>query len=897
MTQQIPFIGRENELARIDSLIQEWGTRRVLCIQGPGGIGKTRLLQEVRKRYGSAASAESPLMVADIIDFDDRTFHVAHNVGREIARLLGEKEFEPYFQVLLDWHRMEIGGVSAPRLEETALAVNETFLFCFNKISVHKRVVLLFDTTDALTGTDLWDYIISFTHHMTNCLIIISGRDAGEIYEKLYPHLGQDVQLIDLQPLPEIDRKSYLQQKERLLHLTIEPELAQKILFLSEGKPILLDLAAEWLARNIPLAWLTDCSLEELQSLPDDQQKQWQEEFEHQLVAPVAETRQPLDWLILIMARVYPLDVAMIAYLLDISENEASELSNESRNYVFVKSLPDGRISLHDEMRRMVNTYVWPEVDPDGDRQRQESQRAVDYLEREIELLTDEIADLVTTEQTARNSADAQLELSTFVERERSERNLWVLRGRLLDNILFTNLSAGVEAFARMFDEATQMYRLRFRETLLVSVQEYADRCSPKQRYEIDIRRVKHLLDWGEYSQAKSVAGVLLDRLDILPEWRIDILIQRGNVEVRLGSLYEAVADFERAEQISKEHTLQAWLMRALNARGWAYRNLSDYDAALEDYLASYQLSLQLNDLQQTASILNNMGYVHALMGKREIAFDQCQVALRLRQDVGSPKEVGATYSTLGEIARLYDQPAEAMTYYTKALDIFTRENDIEWMSTVRCGRGVAFLQQNELRRAEEDLKWALGTCSTNLVPQILHYLGRVYWENKELEHACEWFEKCRSLSRQIGEKVYDFRSFADLLDLYWELGYYHQWQECKSELESRYAENKNNSVRGSALRKIADLAICHGDYDAAVSLYKLGLPLTVKYTIRSSHLIGEQLRNTDQRIRSCVAGSVVSKLGTDMVQFWNENKELVTTSPEALLIFYRWQREGESRE
>jgi len=37
-------------------------------------------------------------------------------------------------------------------------------------------------------------------------------------------------------------------------------------------------------------------------------------------------------------------------------------------NYVFVKQLPDGRISLHDEMRRMVNEYVWPQVDPDRER-------------------------------------------------------------------------------------------------------------------------------------------------------------------------------------------------------------------------------------------------------------------------------------------------------------------------------------------------------------------------------------------------------------------------------------------------------------------------------------------------------------------------------------------------
>ena len=50
MPEQVSFIGRETELARVKQLITKWGTCRVLCVFGDGGIGKTRLLQEVRRR-------------------------------------------------------------------------------------------------------------------------------------------------------------------------------------------------------------------------------------------------------------------------------------------------------------------------------------------------------------------------------------------------------------------------------------------------------------------------------------------------------------------------------------------------------------------------------------------------------------------------------------------------------------------------------------------------------------------------------------------------------------------------------------------------------------------------------------------------------------------------------
>ncbi len=73
MQKQVPFINREDELALIDKLIKEWGTFRILCIEAPGGIGKTRLLQEVRKRY--MTSDDTSLLITDIIDFDDRRLH------------------------------------------------------------------------------------------------------------------------------------------------------------------------------------------------------------------------------------------------------------------------------------------------------------------------------------------------------------------------------------------------------------------------------------------------------------------------------------------------------------------------------------------------------------------------------------------------------------------------------------------------------------------------------------------------------------------------------------------------------------------------------------------------------------------------------------------------------
>ena len=167
MAKRVPFIDRKQELAQIDRLISEWDTRRVLCVHGPGGIGKTRLLQEVHKRYAGSRNERSSLLVANIIDFDDRAFHFAGSVGRKIAQMLDKKTFEPYLRRLRDQRKMEEAGVSRERLKQEYDAIDHAFVNCFNEVSEKQRVVLLLDTTDALTGTDAWDYMVGLGLNVT----------------------------------------------------------------------------------------------------------------------------------------------------------------------------------------------------------------------------------------------------------------------------------------------------------------------------------------------------------------------------------------------------------------------------------------------------------------------------------------------------------------------------------------------------------------------------------------------------------------------------------------------------------------------------------------------------------------------------------------------------------
>ncbi len=911
MPEKVPFIDREDELALIDTLMREWGTLRILCVHAPGGIGKTRLLQEVRQRY--MGTEQTRLIITDITDFDNRKFHVIQNIERRIAEMLDETIFEPYLRGLLDLRKMEIAKVSVERLNKTRLETNLAFIECFNRVSEKQRILLFFDTIDALERTDtLEDYLSKTVSQLKNTLILIAGRNEENEKDddfgiRLQSELDEkSVQIINLAPLQPQAGEQYLQEKQKLLHIDLESELAQKLLFLSGGSPILIDLAIEWLARDIPFNWLVETRLEDLQDFSDNKTRR--QEFERQLVLHMAQLRSQMDELMLLMSHVYPLDAEMATELLNIPKNEAENLFDEVETYVFVKQLPDRRISLHDEMRRMVNDYVWPELDPDGDRRRRDSKLAVEYLRNKIQALSIRIDQLQAEKDTAHNEGDVQAELNIFMVTESLERELWVLKKQLLDHTLFTNIEEGVTTFARIFDEATQAYRFSYRSTLFERIKKPyldLDQLSPEQIYEIESRRVKDCLTSGKYSKARDAATRILRKEGVFPERQVDMLIERGNANIRMGRLEKGIDDFEEAVKISRKQHLQHWLARALNARGWAYRSQQNFEHAYSDYLEAYQLGLELHDQEQIASILNNMGYIAAIRGNQQKAIENCEKALMLWQEINSTRGIASTYSTLGFIYRLFGPLSDALDYYNKALDISTSQNDIEWMSNVRCGRAYVFLLQNQLDEAEEDLNWALDNGPRSLKPRVLYYLGRLFLRKNDLKKARQQYRKCRNISQKIGDRQFNYSCFDRLTELAWEFKEYYRWKEFYDEHNELFAgiiEKINLGVSGSALRHIGDLAICQGDYEPALEAYKEGLALIIEHETYkpSGHTIKEQIDQTDRRLRQAIEVNVLEvnvlrNLGKNLGQFWQDDKELMEKYPEILLTFQQWEQEGDN--
>ncbi|NJK81333.1 MAG: ATP-binding protein [Chloroflexaceae bacterium] len=304
---------RENELALINTLVQEWGTRHIIFVDAPAGIGKTHLLRAIQQRYSTNDVHRLPIHVAELIDFQDDTLHILQNISYRLAHAIDPHLFDPFLFLLFNWQRMEINGISAEQRDQSLEALNRTFVDCVNAVSAQRRPIFLFDSIEMLQSSPVLRNLLEMAYNIENGVFLFVGRNAEHIGSQLQRSGRQDVSILGLEPLSQQTSLEYMQTY--LPALSSDQLPLREVAWLTEGHPIMLDLAALYALSGEMMAWVQD----QVGTLPGATTGagQLQRTFVHRLVRMIATPDTLEGRIVLLLARVYPADAAMVAVLLD----------------------------------------------------------------------------------------------------------------------------------------------------------------------------------------------------------------------------------------------------------------------------------------------------------------------------------------------------------------------------------------------------------------------------------------------------------------------------------------------------------------------------------------------------------------------------------------------------
>jgi class 3 adenylate cyclase/tetratricopeptide (TPR) repeat protein len=238
------------------------------------------------------------------------------------------------------------------------------------------------------------------------------------------------------------------------------------------------------------------------------------------------------------------------------------------------------------------------------------------------------------------------------------------------------------------------------------------------------------------------------------------------------GQYYEAVSDYARAEAVAERalgaagrhgDRLSVCQIQCLSQLGLIARRQGDYDGAREWYgraLAPFRSNTpySLEETDAYAQALNGLGIVHRQQGSYAEARACYERSLALARQAGNRKREADALCGLGATTYYQRRFAEEVAYYEEAVRIQRTIGDRGGEVTSLISLAQVHILVGRYTAAEEALLAAL-TAEQALGSRweesnVYNALGVLYLELGDLERAEECLQKGLELCREIGDEA-----------------------------------------------------------------------------------------------------------------------------------------------
>lgn len=844
------LVGRGSALNQIGSAILDASESYLVYVTGQGGIGKTRLVREILKRW----SVQDSLSVAsELIDL----YHTrVHSLAGLIGAIL--EVIEP----LADFYKGRLAKAGADRLEALARAEQEGlsmaevisrrrettafFLDVLNQFTEQHRLVLALDTAErllverdpaqqALSLTEerpaILDWLLNdFLPNVRNAVVLVSGRPSENLRQALCEVKGKLFLPVDLAGLTEDEAVEYFEAVIQRAEASGDPRDSQvadtvrrwsdeyrRAIFCclcDEGdpptvRPILLALAIDYqIVAGRPLPALT-ISLDDARVLTSTERAAIRDELGQALVQVLHENRRPADEIIRALGWLRKgADVELLALITELDRKDVEKALNDIRDLSFVKIRPaDNRVFLHDEMYSLLERFA---LERTSDAERERVFKALQkYYDERIEQARGEIAELY------RPLAEPALPEPAKVAAARAR-----LQDALVEDLhyrLRRDAAQGFQTYFRYAEEAIVANDASLDMQLRAELLSFLSARDPSgTAEEIDglrradvvadaaVRWVKRLTERERYEDAQKIAALLRQEARDLIEAggdlaKLELDVREAQVLSRLG-LFEKVEELltsaiSKLENMPSSPRRAGILARAYNNLGYLHRSLGRHWGAIGAYQKALPLWRGTKIEIEHANTLNNLAFAKAEVGEFDAAWRLASDALKLREEIGPREPVCLGLNTLAHIkirGGAPEEPEEARRYAERALRLSQR------LGSAR-GQGLALTALAEAERRVSRWERYYPNETASLLREAA----------KHAEEACKIFRELKSPDRQVEALIEVGCAYRELARFQLEMGEDAQDAALKGQqaLEEAAQIAGEQQIRGRQVDALVNLA------------------------------------------------------------------------------------------
>lgn len=231
-----------------------------------------------------------------------------------------------------------------------------------------------------------------------------------------------------------------------------------------------------------------------------------------------------------------------------------------------------------------------------------------------------------------------------------------------------------------------------------------------------------------------------------------------GNVESTFGNYEKGIEAFRRSLRLFEkigDRAGQAGINSSLNS---VYQSVGDYELALEHGTRALALARESGNKSALGQALSNLANLMNSLGDYRAALQYNKEALRIFERENVAERVALTLNNIGNTYLQQNDASVAETYFRRGLELREKIGDLDGIARSNFRLGELMIWQANYAAALQFLKRAVELRESEAkdpahLAAALARLGDVYFRQKDLPKAGDFYRRALSIADSIGEK------------------------------------------------------------------------------------------------------------------------------------------------
>lgn len=272
------------------------------------------------------------------------------------------------------------------------------------------------------------------------------------------------------------------------------------------------------------------------------------------------------------------------------------------------------------------------------------------------------------------------------------------------------------------------------------------------------------------------------------------------------------------------------WAGYSLNKLGLIYRELGDWQKALDFYAEALRLRRSVGDRRGEAATLENFAYLYDSTNRKQQAIDTFKKALQIQRAIGDPLEEGNTLNAIGNVYASLGDRQLAINFHKQALALYKTIRNVfgEAFALKHLATSYAALDDRQTALAYFNEAIAIFRAHDDRISEAdtLISIGDMYRISNNREKAIEYYHQALTIGRAAGDRNEEAAALAKIGEVTYLLGNRQKALAYFNQVIELWRTIGNNVGEADGLSSLGFIYNNLGEWQKAIEYYKQALKL-----------------------------------------------------------------------